>query len=129
MLRSVIFAASRSSRIERLVASAPVSRDLVGRFVAGTTTEDEFFDRTVPEAIGRKTRVTLDPPFLGGDRLEIEALVKIYRHIARRVLENICMAGKPFGGQQGRFQAHAPGVAAVCGLGHGARVGRDPTRA
>jgi sugar (pentulose or hexulose) kinase len=36
-------------------------------------TADEFFDHTVPAALERATRVTLDPPFLGGDRLEIEA--------------------------------------------------------
>src|SRR5262249_52396787 len=34
---------------------------------------EEFFRRTVPAALDRPTRVTLDPPFLGGDRLEIEA--------------------------------------------------------
>jgi sugar (pentulose or hexulose) kinase len=33
----------------------------------------EFYERTVPEAEKRTTRVTLDPPFLGGDPLEIEA--------------------------------------------------------
>jgi xylulokinase len=36
-------------------------------------TAGEFFDHTVPAALERATRVTLDPPFLGGDRLEIEA--------------------------------------------------------
>jgi proline dehydrogenase len=36
MLRSVILAAARSSRVERLVETAPISRDVVKRFVAGT---------------------------------------------------------------------------------------------
>lgn len=40
MLRSVILAASRSSRLERLAGSAPIARDLVRRFVAGTTVAD-----------------------------------------------------------------------------------------
>jgi proline dehydrogenase len=40
MLRSVILAASRSSRIERLVETAPISRQVLNRFIAGTTTED-----------------------------------------------------------------------------------------
>lgn len=40
MLRSVILAASRSPRVERLVETAPVSRDVVKRFVAGVTTDD-----------------------------------------------------------------------------------------
>jgi xylulokinase len=33
----------------------------------------EFYQRTLPEARARHTRITFDPPFLGGDRLEIEA--------------------------------------------------------
>jgi xylulokinase len=36
-------------------------------------TEEEFYGKTVAEARQHKTRVTLDPPCLGGDRLEIEA--------------------------------------------------------
>jgi len=40
MLRSVILAASRSTRFERLVETAPFTRDVVRRFVAGTTADD-----------------------------------------------------------------------------------------
>jgi proline dehydrogenase len=36
MLRSVILAAARSPRVERLIETAPISRDVVKRFVAGT---------------------------------------------------------------------------------------------
>jgi xylulokinase len=35
--------------------------------------EEEFYGKTIAEARQHKTRVTLDPPYLGGDRLEIEA--------------------------------------------------------
>jgi sugar (pentulose or hexulose) kinase len=35
--------------------------------------KDEFYGRCIAEAEQRTTRVTLDPPYLGGDRLEIEA--------------------------------------------------------
>jgi xylulokinase len=35
--------------------------------------EQEFYSQAVPEAEQRPPRVELDPPFLGGDRLEIEA--------------------------------------------------------
>jgi sugar (pentulose or hexulose) kinase len=35
--------------------------------------KQDFFAKIIPEAMKRSTRVTLDPPFLGGDRLEIEA--------------------------------------------------------
>ncbi len=40
MLRSVILAAARSPRVERLVETAPVTREVVRRFVAGTTVGD-----------------------------------------------------------------------------------------
>jgi xylulokinase len=43
--------------------------------------EQEFYDRTIPEAEDHSTRVTLDPPFLGGDRLEIEAHRAAFRDL------------------------------------------------
>lgn len=43
--------------------------------------EDEFFGRTVPAARDRTTRVTLDPPYLGGDRMEIEAHRAAFRDL------------------------------------------------
>jgi sugar (pentulose or hexulose) kinase len=50
-----------------------VALDWLYRLCFRDQSEDDFFARTVPEALGRDTRVTLDPPYLGGDRLEIEA--------------------------------------------------------
>jgi proline dehydrogenase len=40
MLRTVILAASRNKRVEHLVETAPVSRDVVRRFVAGSQVDD-----------------------------------------------------------------------------------------
>jgi proline dehydrogenase len=40
MLRSLILAAARSPQVERLVETAPISRDVVRRFVAGTGLDD-----------------------------------------------------------------------------------------
>jgi xylulokinase len=40
-----------------------------------------FFHETVPAALERSTRVTFDPPFLGGDRLEIEAHRAAFRDL------------------------------------------------
>jgi proline dehydrogenase len=40
MLRTVLLAAARNKRVEHLVATAPVSRDVVARFVAGPAVED-----------------------------------------------------------------------------------------
>jgi xylulokinase len=41
----------------------------------------EFYERTIPAARERATRVTLDPPYLGGDRLEIEACRAAFRDL------------------------------------------------
>jgi proline dehydrogenase len=65
MLRSVILAASRSAKVEKFVASAPVSRDVVNRFVAGTTTADAL--RATAELVRQGLAVTLD--HLGEDTL------------------------------------------------------------
>ncbi len=40
-----------------------------------------FYDQTVPMALHRSTKVTLDPPFLGGDRLEIEGKLAGFRNL------------------------------------------------
>ncbi|MEV4538804.1 proline dehydrogenase family protein [Asanoa sp. NPDC049518] len=58
MLRSVILAASRSSRVERLVETAPLTRDVVHRFIAGTVTDDAL--HTTRDLVGDGLRVTLD---------------------------------------------------------------------
>lgn len=44
-------------------------------------TKDEFYERTLPQARERSTKVNLDPPFLGGDRLEIEARRAAFRDL------------------------------------------------
>lgn len=58
MLRSAILAASRSSRIERLVETAPLTRDVVRRFVAGTTADDAL--RATGELVADGLAVSLD---------------------------------------------------------------------
>ena len=58
MLRSVILAASRSSQVERLVATAPFTRDVVRRFVAGAGTDDAL--RATRELVADGLAVTLD---------------------------------------------------------------------
>jgi proline dehydrogenase len=68
MLRSVILAASRSPRVERLVETAPVTRDVVRRFVAGTATEDAL--RATGELAEQGLGVSLD--HLGEDTLTPE---------------------------------------------------------
>jgi proline dehydrogenase len=65
MLRSVILAASRSSRVERLVESAPISRDVVRRFVAGRAAGDAL--RVSAALAADSLGVSLD--YLGEDTL------------------------------------------------------------
>jgi proline dehydrogenase len=63
MLRSVILAAARSDRVERLVETAPVSRDVVRRYVAGAALDDAL--HTSRELVGSGLAVSLD--YLGED--------------------------------------------------------------
>ena len=65
MLRSVFLAAAGSSRLERLIASAPVSKGIVQRFVAGSHTDDAL--RASRELADDGLAISLD--HLGEDTL------------------------------------------------------------
>ncbi|HEX4222625.1 MAG TPA: proline dehydrogenase family protein [Pseudonocardiaceae bacterium] len=66
-LRSLILAAAGNDTIANLVATAPLSRDVVRRFVAGETDTDAV---TVTEAlVGANLNVTLD--YLGEDTTDV----------------------------------------------------------
>ncbi|QSB05808.1 proline dehydrogenase family protein [Natronoglycomyces albus] len=67
MLRSAILAAARSSKIERLVGTAPLSRSVVRRYVAGETTADALAAARALAADGLLS--TLD--YLGEDTLDM----------------------------------------------------------
>lgn len=71
MLRSVILAAARSPRVERLVETAPISRDVVRRFVAGTDSADAL--RTTRDLVTAGLTVSID--HLGEDTLTPEQAV------------------------------------------------------
>ena len=68
MLRSVFLAAAGSSRMERLISSAPVSKSIVRRFVAGTGVDDAL--RTSRELADAGLTISLD--HLGEDTLTAE---------------------------------------------------------
>jgi proline dehydrogenase len=68
MLRSAFLAAARSSRLERLVAAAPVSRGVVRRFVAGPGADDAL--RVSRELADDGLAVSLD--HLGEDTVTAE---------------------------------------------------------
>ncbi len=77
MLRQVILAASRSDLLRRTVEHAPVSKQVVHRFVPGAAVDDAV--RATDELLTSGRRVTLD--FLGEDTLDqeqAEATVRAY---------------------------------------------------
>ncbi|HET6214825.1 MAG TPA: proline dehydrogenase family protein [Micromonosporaceae bacterium] len=83
MLRSVILAAARSPRVERLVETAPLSRDVVRRFVAGSTTADAL--RTTRTLVDSGLTVSLD--HLGEDCLTPADAVRIRDEYVRLLSE------------------------------------------
>lgn len=88
MLRSVILAAARSARLERLVVTAPVSRDIVRRFVAGPDTADAL--RVTGALVGQGFAVSLD--HLGEDSDSVEQ-VEGNRDAYLEVLRKLAGAG------------------------------------
>ena len=94
MLRQVILAASRNARVRGLVAGAPVSRNVVRRFVAGESAEDAV--RATAELTARGLAVSLD--HLGEDTLDAaqaQDTVKAYLLL----LDRLCAAGLTQGGR------------------------------
>src|SRR5436305_9928268 len=86
MLRSMILAAAGSSQIERIVERAPVSRDVVRRFVAGTGTDDAL--RCTRSLVEQGLKVSLD--YLGEDTLTAEqaaATKDEYLHLLKAVAD------------------------------------------
>jgi len=84
MVSSVILAASRNAGIKKLVATAPISRNVVKRFVAGESVEDAV--RCSRALIDRGLAVTLD--HLGEDTTDLaqaSATTKAYRTLLDRL--------------------------------------------
>jgi proline dehydrogenase len=102
MLRTAILAAARNARLEHLVTTAPVSRNVVRRFVAGAGVSDAI--RVSRELTSQGLTVTLD--HLGEDTTEPEhatAAVKAYLTLLQRLSAEGLTA--PLPGQPG-----APGA-------------------
>jgi proline dehydrogenase len=84
VLRAGLLTASRNTRVRRLVETAPVSRDVVRRFVAGTSVDDAV--AVTSDLTGSGLTVTLD--HLGEDTTEVghaEATTKAYVTLLRRL--------------------------------------------
>ena len=92
MLRAVLLTASRNQTVRRLIETAPVSRDVVKRFVAGTDVEDAV--RATTELAAAGLHISLDR--LGEDTTEVghaEATTKAYVTVLRRLGE-LGLAGR-----------------------------------
>ncbi len=83
-LRPLILAAARSAALRRVVENAPVSKQVVHRFVPGASADDAV--RATTELLGSGRTVTLD--FLGEDttdRAQAEATVRAYVEVLKRL--------------------------------------------
>jgi len=84
VLRAALLTASRNAGVRRLVETAPVSRDVVRRFVAGTSVDDAV--RVTSDLAAAGLTVSLD--HLGEDTTEIghaDATTKAYVTLLRRL--------------------------------------------
>lgn len=94
MLRDVLLQAARSTRVRSLVETAPVSRDVVRRFVAGTGPGDAV--TTCAELTSSGLTVTLD--HLGEDTTDL-ARARAARDAYRLVLRALADRGLTEGGR------------------------------
>src|SRR5687768_10097411 len=92
MLRQVILAASRNATVKAVVAGAPLSRDVVKRFVAGESADDAV--SATRALLDAGLTVSLD--HLGEDTLDegqADATVKAYLVLLQRLGEAGLTAG------------------------------------
>jgi len=92
MLRSAILRAAGDARVKSLVATAPVSRNVVARFVAGESVDDAV--RATRGLIGDGLRVSLD--HLGEDTTnagQAEATTKAYLTLLGRLADEGLTSG------------------------------------
>ena len=94
MLRQVMLQMSKSTRVRHLVESAPISRDVVRRFVAGAATADAI--RTAGEITASHRLVTLD--HLGEDTTDI-AQARAIRDSYTGLLRSLAAEGLTEGGR------------------------------
>jgi proline dehydrogenase len=87
MLRELLVSASRNESLEKFVSTSPLSRGVVNRFVAGTTTADVV--ATVQDLDSKGLLATVDR--LGEDTLDraaAEVTVADYKEVLRALADN-----------------------------------------
>jgi proline dehydrogenase len=94
VLRRVLLAASASQRVRGLITTAPVTRDIVKRFVAGDTAADAL--AVTERLVGRGFAVTID--YLGEDTVDPDQAAAVAgEYIA--LLDRLATAGLTVGGK------------------------------
>ncbi len=94
MLRRVLLAASASTRVRRVITTAPVSRAVVRRFVAGETASDAL--AAVERLLAAGLLVTLD--YLGEDTADADHAAAV-AHEYVSLIELLAAAGVTAGGR------------------------------
>ena len=94
MLRRVLLAASASDRIRQIITTAPYTRDVVARFVAGDTTDDVL--ATAGRLLAEGMLATVD--YLGEDTTDPEQAAAVADTYVR-LLDALGEAGLATGGR------------------------------
>ena len=94
MLRRVLLAASASQRVRRVITTAPVTRGVVRRFVAGETASDAL--AVVKRLVAQGLAVTLD--YLGEDTADPEQAAAVANEYVS-LIELLHAAGLTAGGK------------------------------
>lgn len=118
MLRQVLLAASASQRVRRVITKAPLTRDVVARFVAGDTAADAL--AVVERLTASGLAVTLD--YLGEDTVDPDQAAAVAAEYVA-LLERLAAAGLTAGG---RTEVSVKPTAVGLGLaGHGEKTAAE----
>jgi proline dehydrogenase len=94
VLRRVLLAASASQRVRHVISSAPLTRDVVARFVAGESTADAL--ATAQRLLADGLAVTLD--YLGEDTVDPDQAAAVADEYVA-LLQRLAAAGLAAGGR------------------------------
>lgn len=118
MLRRVLLAAAASQRVHGLITTAPVTSDVVKRFVAGDTAADAL--AVTERLIGQGLSVTID--YLGEDTVDQDQAATVASEYAA-LLDRLAAAGLTDGG---KAEVSVKPTAVGLGLGeHGEKTAAE----
>jgi proline dehydrogenase len=94
VLRRVLLAASASQRVHQLITTAPLTRDVVKRFIAGDTAADALV--VTQRLLGQGLSVSID--YLGEDTVDPDQATAVASEYVA-LLESLASAGLTVGGR------------------------------